>query len=64
MIPGPQTGILIFIAAGVAGLVSYVAMEAARELTFDDLRPMSPSEGPPLPVFTKTKPGVLSPVGR
>ena len=64
----PESAIFWFFVAGTLGVATKVAWEVSnrigREITAEDLLPLAPWEGPPLPRFTKTKPGLLAELRR
>lgn len=55
MLPEPGTAVILFVASGVSGVVGYTIFKNAGEygptLKPEDLLPMAPGEGPPLPRF-------------
>lgn len=59
----PETGLIIFVIAGIGAVVTFVAFGAAEKLgpNLDpgDLLPASPFEGPPVPRFMIAKPQLL-----
>ena len=59
----PITGVLIFTVGGMGALIGYMGTRAAimagKNLTVSDFRPLSPTEGPPLPRWTRTHPELL-----
>ena len=59
----PVTGVIIFVISGTFGVATHVLYEfastAGPSLELGDLRPMTPVEGPPLPLFIRTKPELL-----
>jgi len=63
----PETGLLLFIVAGLAGVVTYSAFDFAEkagpELEVGDLLPMPPPY-PPLPRFMYKKPELLESLRR
>ncbi|MBA7535295.1 hypothetical protein ES705_27548 [subsurface metagenome] len=63
----PETGLLLFIVAGLAGVTTYSAYDFAKKagpkLEAGDLLPMPPPF-PPLPRFMYEKPEVLESMRR
>jgi len=64
----PETGLFIFLITGISGVLTYTAFHTAEiagpKLTLRDMLPLTPWEGPPLPRFTKTHPGLLAELRR
>lgn len=63
----PETGLLLFLVAGLAGVATYSAYDfatkAGPKLESGDLLPMPPPY-PPFPRFMYIKPEVLAELGR
>ena len=64
MMLDPGTGIIIFMIAGIGGVVTYVAFQQAEKvgptLKLEDLLPPPPDEGPPFPKVLLKGGGVWS----
>jgi len=64
----PETILIVGLIGGLGAAATYstfhIAERAGPKLTLKDMLPLAPWEGPPLPRFTKAKPGLLAELRR